>query len=424
MLPAVPAVSTSELEPSDEFRETRLARDISTDAAKETRLAGAATTSGGHTSAASSSTGSSLGDILKKIPPITQWPVTHYVGAVTVVLLVVVVSLAVARFSDDTPTVVQNEIQTEESSPPADPGPTSSSVPTLTTPSSGTPPQQTQPTTRNLEQIPTWIAVARKYLSENKLTTPPGDNALAYCDRVLAVVPQHAEALHIKEQIAERYVEWGDAQMQQGNHAKAREYYRQSLDIISPNTTVSNKLAAVERELAQQRPLPTQGTTTPRPDPVAPPVTQPSTQNPTVSEPVTKTPEEEKPSQGPARTVRLRSNTEVTVALTQALRSEQNYAPNQTIQFRVTQDVIVDGVVVIPRNSPAFGEIRETQAGEGRQKGVIDFKINAVQAADGSQISLKTATFKEVADRGENIRFDSGQTFIVRIARTTELTIR
>ncbi len=61
----------------------------------------------------------------------------------------------------------------------------------------------------------------------------------------------------------------------------------------------------------------------------------------------------------------------------------------QIIDFRVTQDVVVDGKKVIPAGSIAKGQVMRAQRAKGLGKeGFVEIHIKSVTAADGQEVFL------------------------------------
>ncbi|WP_205880551.1 serine/threonine protein kinase [Larkinella terrae] len=96
--------------------------------------------------------------------------------------------------------------------------------------------------------------------------------------------------------------------------------------------------------------------------------------------------------------------------------SSSNAQEGQTIRFRVIDAVVTEGEVVIQAGATAFGEVtRIRQAGNDlfRKKDLLEFRIYAVEAANGQRLALRSATISEES-KGKPVVFHSGQTFEVR----------
>jgi predicted Ser/Thr protein kinase len=138
----------------------------------------------------------------------------------------------------------------------------------------------------------------------------------------------------------------------------------------------------------------------PKEEPVAPPTTEP------VTEPV------KRPINHKSLTIRrLPVKLELNADL-----SSSNAQEGQAVRFRVIDAVISEGEVVIKAGATAFGEVtRIKQAGNDlfRKKDLLEFRIYAVDAANGQRLSLRSATISEES-KGKPVVFHSGQTFEVR----------
>lgn len=105
------------------------------------------------------------------------------------------------------------------------------------------------------------------------------------------------------------------------------------------------------------------------------------------------------PSYSLAREVLLRAGTAIPMQLENSVTSK-NAAVGQIVNFRVTQDVKVDGVTVIPANSIAKAQIvRAKKSGVFGSSGEIQLNINSVTAIDGTQVVLSGGT---ISDEGKN----------------------
>ncbi len=341
------------------------------------------------------------------------WP---YYAAAGVILLGLMIGIWLATADGPAPEQALADTEEVRSVVPTDPQP-------VLQQGGGTSSGQDAATNPQMIRISDLMTRANQLFAAGSLTTPPGENAWAYCRQVLAIAPQHAEALQMQQQIARRITELADAETRRGNLTRAEELYRQSLSVLSPNAEVTGKLRDLERRRTQvatrQRERPTPST-----QQQAPPVPRP--EDPPVVEEILQEPEEtvvEKPA--PARRqVRLNSGTRVTVALTQPLSSAQAHRKGGPVSFRVTQAVRVDGAVVIRAGARGFGSVRDARAGEGRTKGLLEFVVETVEAVDGTQVALKSATFKQVADRGKDITYGAGQAFEVRTARSMNIGVQ
>lgn len=87
-------------------------------------------------------------------------------------------------------------------------------------------------------------------------------------------------------------------------------------------------------------------------------------------------------------TVTLRAGTPIPMETTTALSS--NYLIiGRTVDFKVTQDIMVDGNVVVPVGSIAKGQVIRVERAKGLGKaGYIAVEVKSVKAVDGTIVQL------------------------------------
>ncbi|MGA8304280.1 MAG: SH3 domain-containing protein [Candidatus Acidiferrales bacterium] len=92
------------------------------------------------------------------------------------------------------------------------------------------------------------------------------------------------------------------------------------------------------------------------------------------------------------RKLKLEDNTPVHLVLSDNL-SSASATTGQTISFEVSEDVLVDALVIIPRGSLAWGTVTEAQAKRrlGRA-GHLDVNIDKVRLADGEKVLLSATS--------------------------------
>jgi len=92
------------------------------------------------------------------------------------------------------------------------------------------------------------------------------------------------------------------------------------------------------------------------------------------------------------RKIMLEDNTPVHLVLSDNL-SSASATTGQTISFEVSEDVLVDSLVVIPRGSLAWGTVTDAQAKRrlGRA-GHLDVNIDKVRLADGQKVLLSATS--------------------------------
>ncbi len=100
-----------------------------------------------------------------------------------------------------------------------------------------------------------------------------------------------------------------------------------------------------------------------------------------------------------AREVVLKAGTAVPMQLVNTVTGK-NAAVGQIVDFRVTSDIKVDGVTVIPANSVAKAQVvRAKKNGLFGSAGEIQLTVNSVTAVDGTQVILSGGT---LSDEGKN----------------------
>ena len=92
------------------------------------------------------------------------------------------------------------------------------------------------------------------------------------------------------------------------------------------------------------------------------------------------------------RKIKLEDNTPVHLVLSDNL-SSASATTGQTISFEVSEDVLVDTLVIIPRGSLAWGTVTDAQAKRrlGRA-GHLDVNIDKVRLADGEKVLLSATS--------------------------------
>lgn len=103
------------------------------------------------------------------------------------------------------------------------------------------------------QEIIELLSKAREYIAADKLTNPPGSNALEVSKKILSMDPGNEDALVIQGEIATKYEEWGDENYNQDDYQKAINYYKKSLSVNDNNFKVREKLAQAERMQQEQR---------------------------------------------------------------------------------------------------------------------------------------------------------------------------
>jgi tetratricopeptide (TPR) repeat protein len=247
----------------------------------------------------------------------------------------------------------------------------------------------------SVSPVAAWLEQARAYLAEDKLTSPPGENAFELCQRVLAEEPANAAAQALLREIADRYTAWGDAQMARGDPEQALAYYDKSLLVLASDAVAQKRDAAatlIADQQAGQQAVP------PEPTP---------------------------PAQANFEQIAtLPAGTEIRVRLLQTLSSANGHKEGDAIDFAVLEDVVVGGAVLISRGARAIGQIVEEQRGRLFQRGELRFTLHQVEAVDGRQIALESDWFGNRGARGEEVTLDEGTVYLARVARSTSIGLR
>ena len=100
-----------------------------------------------------------------------------------------------------------------------------------------------------------------------------------------------------------------------------------------------------------------------------------------------------------AQSIRISDATAVRLSLSEALSSATN-SVDDPVRFEVTEDVKVGDIVAIPKGSTAVGHVVEVESRKrmGRA-GKLNFSIDHVKAADGSNVRLRASTTRKGDDK-------------------------
>jgi hypothetical protein len=92
---------------------------------------------------------------------------------------------------------------------------------------------------------------------------------------------------------------------------------------------------------------------------------------------------------GPVIMITLEDSTPIKLVLSETLSSAWAVT-GQTVSFETVEDIYVDGALVIPRMSTAWGTVTEAQ-GKRRmgRGGKLDLNIDKVRLADGQKVMLR-----------------------------------
>ncbi|WP_421830185.1 serine/threonine protein kinase [Larkinella sp.] len=172
----------------------------------------------------------------------------------------------------------------------------------------------------------------------------------------------------------------------------------------NPRTSLPKKPGAIKPKTVPPKSVEETPVTPPQAEPVAPTTTEPAPEP--VKRPVTR------------KSVAIK-RLPVKLALSHDLSSSRAQE-GETVRFRVIDAVVSEGEVVILAGATAFGEVtRIRQAGNDlfRKKDLLEFRIYAVEAANGQRLALRSATISEEV-KGKPVVFPAGQTFEVRTGDT------
>jgi hypothetical protein len=111
------------------------------------------------------------------------------------------------------------------------------------------------PSTKN-KTIASLLDKAEQALTQNRLSTPARDNAVTYIERVLAIAPQHPDAIRLLEQITARYNELVAAHFEHSEQAmqqslmQTRILHEHTQNITDKHEISNSALIAMEHKIA------------------------------------------------------------------------------------------------------------------------------------------------------------------------------
>ncbi|WP_143821103.1 hypothetical protein [Motiliproteus sp. MSK22-1] len=85
---------------------------------------------------------------------------------------------------------------------------------------------------QQIHQILVMLGEAELAMADKRLTTPENYNAASFYKRVLALSPENKEAKQGLVKIVNRYIQWSDAALQQGQIRTARSYLNRAAKVI------------------------------------------------------------------------------------------------------------------------------------------------------------------------------------------------
>lgn len=140
--------------------------------------------------------------------------------------------------------------------------------------------------------------------------------------------------------------------------------------------------------------------------------------------------------------IKIQDATTVHLSLTQALSSATNKV-DDPVTFAVTEDVQVGDAIAIPKGSTAVGHVVEAEPRRrlGRA-GKLNFAIDNVKAADGSNVRLRASSIRKGEDktgtvivgtvllsplfllmRGKDVTIDKGTALTVYVDGDREISL-
>lgn len=103
------------------------------------------------------------------------------------------------------------------------------------------------------QRLQHWLTLAETRLHQDKLTTPAGDNAVAYYRRVLQQAPENAAAHHGLNRVAARYAQLADKARDQGAWREAIEHVQRGLNIAPKDPSLLALAADIRAEQARRQ---------------------------------------------------------------------------------------------------------------------------------------------------------------------------
>jgi len=184
----------------------------------------------------------------RSLPLMQRLNAKHYAGAATVLILLVVGVLVVLRPGGSAQVEERGADPTEEIAGEQGSGEGNDALQQET---GGQPPglgdpawlQGARPAQIDAD-IPGMLAQARQYFEANQLTTPAGENAQEMSLKVLQLDTDHAEAVELLQQIAQRYAALGDTQMESGETDEAIGQYQKGLAVAQSHPGALDGLVA------------------------------------------------------------------------------------------------------------------------------------------------------------------------------------
>ncbi|MFN8355048.1 MAG: serine/threonine-protein kinase [Spirosomataceae bacterium] len=177
------------------------------------------------------------------------------------------------------------------------------------------------------------------------------------------------------------------------------------------STTTKSPKAKEQQRPVEEKPKPKENDRPPKPDPVV--VTEPP-----VTQKVNTTPDNTSSStKKTGKMLSVPTGLEVEIILQESVSTDQLRASGTRLSFKVKRAVSYNGEVVILAGATAYGEITDMKGAGFMRKPFFEIRIRSVETVDGQRISLRNATFKEVASSKDGTAsYSAGQSFEVNTA--------
>jgi len=114
-------------------------------------------------------------------------------------------------------------------------------------------PETVEITPSQKHKIEQLIKQAEKYIAENKLTTPAGNNAYETVMEIISIDHENYEAKNLLTKIVDKYEELGDEDYNSGNYSKAILYYTKGTAIDENNIKLKNKIESVNAKIEKSK---------------------------------------------------------------------------------------------------------------------------------------------------------------------------
>ena len=277
-------------------------------------------------------------------------------------------------------------------------------------------------------------------LAKKKYYLPPGDNLLDVCKSIIEIDPENETAKEYLHQMLEHFLQMGRSYEKSTQWKKAINAYRNALRVEPENPTAQRKIKEITALLDRQKSTKThrKRSSSQRPSPTTSQDPTPSNKTAIKTPATHSTPEghsgketretvqsnnhkEENnnqktkkvisPSVNPSKNreskvhAYIPSGQKVVLRLLEEINSEQKRSSGSPVKMQIAEDVYHDGKLIFKTGGAVQSTLSSFHNSFGRSRGLIEVKVKAIQAVDGSWIRVKRATFRKPGDRGQKIRF-------------------